>query len=113
LRVERKRCCPGLRHAPFIASDMLSDGEVTALKSFWIWEPLKEKWEYIRDWEDHKRGAMQKFEAYVKEKPAGIRPQMTATAQVLDPVNSAPATVPWPETIVSNQAGQPSDGGYN
>lgn len=52
---------------------MLFDAELTALKSFWIWEPLKEKWEYIRDWEDHKREAMQKFEEYAKEKPAGIQ----------------------------------------
>jgi hypothetical protein len=51
---------------------MLSDPELTALKSFWIWEPLKKKWEYIRDWEDHKREAMQKFEEYVKERPVGI-----------------------------------------
>ncbi len=51
---------------------MLSDAELTALKSFWIWEPLKEKWEYLRDWENHKREAMQKFEEYAKKEPAGI-----------------------------------------
>jgi len=51
---------------------MLSDAELTALKSFWIWEPLKERWEYIRDWENHKREAMQKFEEYAKKEPSGI-----------------------------------------
>jgi hypothetical protein len=51
---------------------MLSDAELTALKSFWICEPLKERWEYIRDWENHKREAMQKFEEYAKGEPAEI-----------------------------------------
>jgi len=53
---------------------MLCDAELTALKSFWIWEPLKERWEYIPDWENHKREAMQKFEEYAKKEPAGIEP---------------------------------------
>jgi hypothetical protein len=33
-----------------------------------MWEPFKEKWESIRDWNDHKREAMQKFAEYVKGK---------------------------------------------
>jgi hypothetical protein len=37
---------------------MLSDAELTELRSFWIWEPLKEKWDFIRDWEEHKVEAM-------------------------------------------------------
>jgi len=68
----KKRCCSGCGTLLLIASDSLFDAELTALKSFWIWEPLKDKWEYIRDWEDHKREAMRRFEEYVKEKPAGI-----------------------------------------
>jgi len=27
-----------------------------------MWEPFKEKWDYIRDWEEHKREAMRRFE---------------------------------------------------
>jgi hypothetical protein len=44
---------------------MLSDAELTALRSFWIWESQKEKWEFIRNWEEHKVDAMKKFEDYV------------------------------------------------
>lgn len=62
----KKRCCPGCGTLLLIASDMLSDSDFTALKSFWMWEPLKERWEYVRDWDDHKREAMQKFEEYAK-----------------------------------------------
>lgn len=43
---------------------MFSDAQLTALKSFWMWEPVKEKWDYIRDWEEHKIQAMKKFEQY-------------------------------------------------
>lgn len=61
------------------ASDMLSDAEFTALKSFWIWAALKERWEYVRDWEEHKRKAMEKFEKYATEKgrriETGYKPQ--------------------------------------
>jgi len=67
-----KRRCPGCGTLLLIASDMLSDADLTALKSFWMWEPFKGKWDYIRDWEDHKREAMQKFEEYVKGKGGGI-----------------------------------------
>ena len=45
-----------------IASDVPTDAELTAIKSFWMWEPIKEKWDYIRDWEEHKREAMRRFE---------------------------------------------------
>lgn len=51
---------------------MLSDAELTAPQSFWIWEPFKEKWDYIRDWEEHKIEAMRKFEQYAKAKSIGI-----------------------------------------
>jgi hypothetical protein len=32
-----------------IASDVLSDEELTALKSFWMWETLQRTWNYIAD----------------------------------------------------------------
>jgi len=49
-----------------IASDMPTDAELTAIKSFWMWEPVKEKWDYIRDWEEHKREAMRRFEQHTQ-----------------------------------------------
>jgi len=45
-----------------IASDNPTDAELTELKSFWMWEPFRDKWDYIRDWEEHKREAMRKVE---------------------------------------------------
>jgi hypothetical protein len=68
----KKKCCPGCGTLLLIASDMLSDSELTELRSFWMWEPLKERWEYIRDWEDHKREALQKFEEYTQGRGAGL-----------------------------------------
>jgi hypothetical protein len=68
----KKRCCPGCRTILLIASDMLFDSDLSSLKSFWIWEPLKEKWKYVRDWEVHKREAMLKFDEYVNGKAYGI-----------------------------------------
>jgi hypothetical protein len=52
---------------------MLSDSELTALCSFWIWEPQKEKWEFVRNWEEHKIEAMRKFEEYVFGRRGGLR----------------------------------------
>jgi len=37
-----------------------------------MWEPLKERWDYIRDWEEHKREALRKFEEYTQERAAGV-----------------------------------------
>jgi len=45
-----------------IASDSPTDAELTEIKSFWMWEPGSERWQYISDWEKHKREAMRKFE---------------------------------------------------
>ena len=61
----KKRCCPGCGTLLLIVSDMLCDAELTELRSFWMWDPLKEKWDFIRDWEEHKVEAMRKFEEYV------------------------------------------------
>ncbi len=38
----KKKCCPSCGTLLLIASDMLSDTELTELRSFWMWEPLKE-----------------------------------------------------------------------
>jgi len=61
----KKRCCPGCGTLLLIVSDMLSDAELTELRSFWMWDPQKERWDFIRDWEEHKGEAMRKFEEYV------------------------------------------------
>ena len=58
----KKRCCPGCGTLLLIASDSPADAELTEIKSFWLWEPGRERWQYIRDWEEHKREAMRKFE---------------------------------------------------
>jgi len=68
----KKRCCPGCGTLLLIASDMLSDTELTELRSFWMWEPLKERWDYIPDWEEHKREAMQRFQEYSKARIGGL-----------------------------------------
>jgi len=35
----KKRCCPGCGTLLLIVSDMLSDAELTEIRSFWMWEP--------------------------------------------------------------------------
>ena len=68
----KKRCCPGCGTLLLIASDMLSDTELTVLRSFWMWESLKERWDYIRDWEEHKREAMQRLQEYSRARIGGL-----------------------------------------
>ena len=51
---------------------MLSDNELTELRSFWMWDSLKERWDYIRDWEEHKREAMQRLQEYSKARISGL-----------------------------------------
>lgn len=48
----KNRCCPGCGTLLLIASDTPTDVELTQIKSFWMWEPRRERWEYIRDWEE-------------------------------------------------------------
>jgi hypothetical protein len=67
----KKRCCPGCGTFLLIGSDPYSDAELTALRSFWLWEPLKEEWIYVQNWEEHKREAMQKFEEFAKSPGSG------------------------------------------
>ena len=68
----KKRRCPGCGTLLLIASDMLSDSEFTALRSFWIWGARKQKWEFVRDWEEHKREAARKFEEYANRRSRRI-----------------------------------------
>jgi hypothetical protein len=37
-----------------------------------MWEPLKEKWDFIRDWKEHKVEAMRKFEEYAFGRSGGL-----------------------------------------
>ena len=68
----KKRRCPRCGTVLLIASDMPSAAELNAVKSFWMWGPFENKWDYICDWDDHKREAMQKLEEYVRGKGGGI-----------------------------------------
>ena len=61
----KKRCCPGCGTLLLIVSDLLSNAELTELRSFRMWEPLKEKWDFIPNWEEHMVKAMRKFGEYV------------------------------------------------
>jgi hypothetical protein len=64
--LRKKKCCPGCGILLLIASDCFSDGELRALRSFWILDPSKKGWDYIPDWEEHKRAVARKFEEYGK-----------------------------------------------
>jgi len=78
----KKRCCPGCGTFLLIGSGPYSDAELTALRSFWPWEPLKEKWIYVPNWEEHKGGAMRKFEESV-ESPGSSHDNVTETRRPL------------------------------
>jgi len=69
--LRKKRCCPGCGTLLLIGSDAFSDAEFTVLGSFWMWEPLKERWVFVRDWEEHKQEAGRKFEEYFKSSRLG------------------------------------------
>jgi len=43
----------------------MSDQELTAIRSFWMWDPVNERWKFIQDWEEHKRKAKAKLDAYL------------------------------------------------
>jgi hypothetical protein len=63
-------------------SDVPTDAELTALKSFWMWDPDKERWNYIRDWEEHKHEVMRKFEDYANGKGIELEPDKVARPRV-------------------------------
>jgi len=44
---------------------LIRDRELGVLGSFWIWDLGKQKWLFIRNWEEHKREAMKKFDEYM------------------------------------------------
>jgi hypothetical protein len=69
--VRKKRCCPGCGTFLLIGSDPYSDAELTALRNFWMWDPIKEKWIYVRDWEEHKREAMRRLEQSAEARDSG------------------------------------------
>lgn len=62
----KKRRCPTCGTLLLILSDKISDAELGVLGSFWIWDLAKQKWAFIRDWEEHKRAAMEKFDEYMR-----------------------------------------------
>jgi hypothetical protein len=64
--LRKRKSCRGCGILLLIPSDKISDAELAILRSFWMWDPVKEKWVYIHDWEEHKRDSMQKFEEYLK-----------------------------------------------
>jgi len=64
----KKRCCPGCGTLLLIGSDIVCDADLRVLKCFWMWDPLKEKWIFVRDWEEHKQEAGRKFEEYVNSR---------------------------------------------
>jgi hypothetical protein len=47
-RCRKKRCCPGCSTLLLIASDVPTDAELTEIKSFWMWDPVKESAESRR-----------------------------------------------------------------
>ena len=83
----KKKRCPGCGTLLLIASDMIFDTQLTKLRSFWMWEPWKERWNYILDWEEHTREVMQRFVEYSKARLDGLaedermRPPLTKWVQ--------------------------------
>jgi hypothetical protein len=59
-------CCPGCGTLLLIASDVLSDEELIALKGFWMWETLKSRWNYISNWEAAKREAVERVAEFTR-----------------------------------------------
>jgi len=51
-----------------IQSDLPSDEELRALKSFSMWDLLQQKWKYTLDWEEHKREMIQHLDAFHRQR---------------------------------------------
>ena len=62
----RRKCRPGCGIPLLIASNVLADEELSALKNFWMWETLKGKWNYIADWETAKREAVERVAEFTR-----------------------------------------------
>ena len=54
-----------------IGSDAFCDAEFTALGSFWMWEPLNERWIFVRAREKHKQEGERKLEEYFESSRLG------------------------------------------
>ncbi len=65
-RISPQEVLPRLWTLLLIASDVLSDEELTALKSFWMWETPKGRWNYIANWEAAKREAVERIGEFTK-----------------------------------------------
>ena len=63
--LRKKKCCRGCGTLLLIPTDNMSDQQLTALRSFWMWDPANERWKFIQDWEEHKRKAGATFDAYL------------------------------------------------
>lgn len=50
--------CPACGVLLLIASDKFSDFDEAGLKNFWMWDVLKRKWMFIRDWQQNLRDAV-------------------------------------------------------
>jgi hypothetical protein len=48
-----------------IPSDAIRDTELGILGSFWMWQPAKQAWTFIHNWDQHKREALKKLDEYL------------------------------------------------
>jgi hypothetical protein len=71
LQLQEEALLPRCGTFLLIGSDPYSDAEFTALRSFWLWEPLKGKWIYVPNWEEHNREAKRKFEEFAESPRSG------------------------------------------
>ena len=71
-RLQKKEVLPRMRHPSPDRLRHVLHVELTKLGGFWMWEPLRETWDYIRDWEEHKREALRKFEEYTRGRGASF-----------------------------------------
>lgn len=61
----KKRRCSTCGVLLLIPSDTIPEKELGLLGSFWMWNPAMRKWVFIRNWEEHKRKALEKFDEYM------------------------------------------------
>jgi len=70
--LRKKRCCRGCGTLLLIPSVLPSDEELRALKSFWMWDPLQQKWKYTLDWEEHKREMIQRLDTLHRQRSSPL-----------------------------------------
>lgn len=61
----KKRRCSSCGTLLLIPSDKIPEKELGGLGSFWMWNPAKEKWVLIRNWEEHKRKALERLDKHL------------------------------------------------